>query len=160
MLEGACDAQDFTRVRITVIDPGNRLTMKTLIVEDDFTSRVMLQQLIKGYGISHVAVNGKEAIEAVSLGFEAGEPYDLVCLDIMLPEMDGHQVLKEIRRLEAGAGLGSSPLGRRTRVIMTTTASSQANVEEAVANQCDAFLVKPIDGARFIAQLSKMQLIW
>jgi two-component system chemotaxis response regulator CheY len=54
--------------------------MKTLIVEDDFTSRVLLQELLKSYGPSHIAVNGKEAIDAVRMSLEKEEPYDLICL--------------------------------------------------------------------------------
>jgi uncharacterized protein YktA (UPF0223 family) len=38
--------------------------MKTLIVEDDFTSRLLLQEFLKSYGPFHIAVNGKEAVEA------------------------------------------------------------------------------------------------
>ena len=85
--------------------------MKTLIVEDDFTSRLLLQELLKGYGPAHVAVNGKEAVEAARMAMDAGEPYDLICLDIMMPEMDGHGALKEIRAQEEARG--SCLVGRR-----------------------------------------------
>jgi len=63
--------------------------MKTLIVEDDFTSRLLLQEFLNPYGPSHIAVNGAEAVEAVTAALDAGEPYNLICLDIMMPEMDG-----------------------------------------------------------------------
>jgi len=72
--------------------------MKTLIAEDDFTGRLLLQEILKRYGALHIAVNGKEAVEAVRTAMDAGEPYDLVCLDIMMPEMDGYQALAEISR--------------------------------------------------------------
>ena len=87
--------------------------MKTLIVEDDFTNRLLLQELIKGYGLPHVAINGKEALEAVRTALEADEPYDLVCLDIMMPEMDGHTALMEMRALEE-TGAFSPLTGRRS----------------------------------------------
>lgn len=52
--------------------------MKTLIVEDDFTSRLLLNEILKGYGAVDVAVNGKEAIAAVASAMDGGNPYDLV----------------------------------------------------------------------------------
>ncbi len=63
--------------------------MKSLIVEDDFSSRLILLELLKSSGPTHVAVNGKEAVDAVRKGLEENEPFDLICLDIMMPEMDG-----------------------------------------------------------------------
>ena len=44
--------------------------MKALIVEDDFTSRLLLQELLKPYGATHIAVNGREAVEAVRIAVE------------------------------------------------------------------------------------------
>ena len=82
--------------------------MKTLLVEDDFTSRLLLQELLKPYGATHVAVNGKEAVLAVRAGMDAGDPYNLVCLDIMMPEIDGHQACTEIRSLEEQRGILST----------------------------------------------------
>ncbi len=81
--------------------------MKTLIVEDDFTSRVLLQEVLKRDGTVHIAVNGKEAVDAVRAAMDAGEPYDLICLDIMMPEMDGYEALKEIRAIEESRGIRS-----------------------------------------------------
>ena len=69
--------------------------MKTLIVEDDFTSRLLMQELLKGFGMVNVAVDGQEGVEAVRLALKNGEPYNLVCLDIMMPELDGQQTLRD-----------------------------------------------------------------
>ena len=79
--------------------------MKTLIVDDDFTNRLLLQEILKVHGPVHVAVNGKEAVEAVAAARDNKEdPYDLICLDIMMPEMDGQEDLKIIRADEDRAG--------------------------------------------------------
>jgi two-component system chemotaxis response regulator CheY len=131
--------------------------MKTLIVEDDFTSRLLLQELLKNYGTSHVAVNGREAIEAVRLALGSGEPYDLICLDIMMPEMDGQQALREIRLLEETRGVASS---RWAKIVMTTALGDKTNVLEAVQGKCNAFLVKPIQKAKLLEELRRLQLIW
>jgi two-component system chemotaxis response regulator CheY len=69
--------------------------MKSLIVDDDFFSRRILQALLAGYGESHVAVDGKEALFAFKQAIAEEQPYDVICLDIMMPEMDGHNTYKD-----------------------------------------------------------------
>ncbi|MCC5886461.1 MAG: response regulator [Gammaproteobacteria bacterium] len=133
--------------------------MKSLIVEDDLTSRILLQEYLKGYGPSHVAVNGREAVEAVDAALSAGESYDLICLDVMMPELDGQQALQEIREAERSAAAGSRT-PRYSKVVMTTALSDKANVEQAIAARCDGFLVKPIAKQRFLDELRKLNLIW
>ncbi len=131
--------------------------MKTLIAEDDFVSRLLLQELLKAYGPVHTAFNGKEAIEAVQLAYQSGEPYELICLDIMMPEMDGQQALKEIRALEEEKGI---LLSRWCKIMMTTALADKQNVLEAVRGKCDAFLVKPIQKAKLLEELRRLNLIW
>ncbi|HEX7490253.1 MAG TPA: response regulator [Candidatus Limnocylindrales bacterium] len=130
--------------------------MKTLIVEDEITSRVLLRELLKRYGLPHVAMNGKEAVEAVSAALNALEPYDLICLDIMMPEMNGQEALKRIRQMESEAGIDAA---RRAKVIMTTAHADKDNVLQAIQSQCDYFLVKPIDGRALLEELRRMGLI-
>ena len=79
--------------------------MKTLIVEDDFTSRLFLQTFLSRYGECHIAVNGREAVEAFRMAADNGSPYDLICMDIMMPEMDGQEAVKQIRALEEAQAL-------------------------------------------------------
>ena len=130
--------------------------MKTLIVEDEITSRVMLREILKRYGPPHVAMNGREAVEAVRAALRAGDPYNLICLDIMMPEMDGQQALKLIRQMEDEAGVA---LEGRAKVIMTTAFADKANVLAAIQGQCDYFLVKPIDARTLLEELRRLKLI-
>jgi two-component system chemotaxis response regulator CheY len=130
--------------------------VKTLIVEDEITSRVLLRELLKRFGPPHVAMNGKEAVDAVSTALQAKEPYDLICLDIMMPEMDGQAALKRIRQLEDEAGIEAQ---ERAKVIMTSALSDKGNVLEAIRSQCDYFLVKPIDGRALLEELRRLGLI-
>ncbi len=116
--------------------------MKTLIVEDDFTSRLLLQRILAPYGECHIAVNGKEALAAFRAAIDARSPYQLVCLDIVLPELDGQAVLKAIRAAEADVG---NPPGVGARIIMTTSVQDPVHVVGAFKQFCDAYLTKPID---------------
>jgi two-component system chemotaxis response regulator CheY len=129
--------------------------MKTLIVEDDFTSRLLLQELLRSYGPCEVAVNGKLAVAAVASALKAKEPFELICLDIMMPEMDGQQALKEIRALENDHG---RPSGRGARVLMTTALHDKQNIMQSFREQCDGYLVKPIDKAKLLDHLRELGL--
>ena len=130
--------------------------MKTLIVEDDFTSRLLLQELLKGYGPVHIAVNGNEALDAVQKALEADEPYDLICLDIMMPEMDGQEALRKIRSIEEDRGIFSS---EGSKIMMTTVMADLKNVSTAYMNLCDAYLTKPIQKSVLGQELRTLKLI-
>jgi two-component system chemotaxis response regulator CheY len=130
--------------------------MKTLIVEDDFTSRLVLQEFLNPYGPSHIAVNGTEAVEAVRTALEAGEHYDLVCLDIMMPEMDGQTALKRIRDLEEARGILFT---KAAKIVMTSALHDVKNIVGAFSGMCDAYLIKPIDRARMLDEMRKLKLI-
>ena len=130
--------------------------MKTLIVEDDFTSRLLLQGLLQPFGVCHVCINGIEAVEAFKIALEQKEPYDLVCLDIMMPEMDGQTALKEIRTIEDAAGIVASHVAK---VIMTTALDDKKNIMNAFREQCDIYLVKPIDREKLNESLKSLGLI-
>jgi len=114
--------------------------MKTLLVEDDFVSRkIMLTYLSRQVECEcDVACNGSEALEAFMLAIEAGKPYDLIMLDIMMPEMNGQEVLKRIRIIEEAHGLAT------TKIVMTTALKDSGNIMTAFKNQCEGYLVKPI----------------
>jgi len=120
--------------------------MKILIVEDDYTSRIVLHRLLLPFGETEIAVTGNQAVSAFSLALKGREPFDLVCLDIMLPGLDGQAVLKEIRTLESsGTREGRKPV----KVVMTTALSDRTNVVEAIKH-CDGYLVKPIDRKKLV----------
>jgi two-component system chemotaxis response regulator CheY len=78
--------------------------MRTLIAEDDFTSRLLLQTFLSRYGECHVAINGKEAVAAFRESQKNGTKYNLICMDIMMAEMDGQTAVREIRALEEAGG--------------------------------------------------------
>jgi len=124
--------------------------MKILVAEDDFSSRILLQKLLESYGEVHVAINGREALDAFEAAETAGAPYDLVCLDIMMPEMDGQDVLQSIRNSEASRGVR---VGEGVKVLMTTALRDSRNILKAFREQCDGYLVKPIDRTKLAERL-------
>lgn len=130
--------------------------MKTLIVEDDFISRTVLNEIISVHGKCDNAVNGKEAVEAFKIALEREEPYDLICLDIMIPELTGQEVLKRIREMEENNGIGGLD---RVKIIMTTALGDFGNIKTAFKEQCEAYLVKPLNPIKVNETLKNLELI-
>lgn len=124
--------------------------MKILIAEDDPVGLVILKQFLSPYGEIETAVNGRQAVAAYHAAIAQNEPFDLVCLDIKMPEMDGHEVLAEIRELE--------DMENRTKVIMITSHSDRENVKKA-AQQCDDYIVKPVNRETLIGKIGSLGLL-
>lgn len=130
--------------------------MKTLIVEDDFTSRIVLQEFVKSFGPFHIAVNGREAVDAVGMALDASQPYDLICLDIAMPEMTGQEALAAIRALERERNVSGA---RRAAIIMVSSMADEESITTARDSECDYFIVKPVDRGRLRDALRRLQLI-
>ncbi len=130
--------------------------MRTLIVEDDFTSRILMQSFLSEYGQCHIAVNGREAVTAFRASSAGGDAYDLICMDIMMPELDGQTAVTEIRALEDAAG---TPVAARVKIIMTTAMNDAENVVKSVKAPSDAYLLKPILKKELIEHLRELRLI-
>lgn len=131
--------------------------MKTLIVEDDFTSRKLLKAILSPFGECDIAVNGLEAIEAFESAVEGGDPYDLVCMDIMMPEMDGHEALRRIRAFERERGVRGR---NEAKVIMITALDDPKNVVEAYyKGGATSYIPKPIDRQLIIHLVKNLGLI-
>ncbi|MFZ5426363.1 MAG: response regulator [Thermodesulfobacteriota bacterium] len=131
--------------------------MKALVVEDDFASRKLLQKILSPYGEIDIAVNGLEAIEAFTRALDEGVPYDLVCMDIMMPEMDGQAALKRIRAIERERSI---PPVNEAKVIMTTALDDPKNVVEAYyKGGATSYVPKPIDKQMLLHLLKNLGLI-
>lgn len=129
--------------------------MRCLIVEDNDFSREALRLFLADQGEIEQAVNGREAVQVFQQALDQGAPFDLVMLDIVMPEMDGQQALKLIRQAERDKGPG----GHKAVIIMTTALNSAENIEEALwEGDCTDYLVKPIARADLMAMLCRYGL--
>ena len=130
--------------------------LRILITEDDFASRKAIQVFLAPYGECFVAVNGFEVIEAFKDALDHGEPYDMICLDILMPEMNGHDALKAIRQTEQDYGVDPSGC---VKVIMTTSKNSAQDIAEAFGQGCDAYIVKPVNREKLLAEMRKIGVL-
>jgi two-component system chemotaxis response regulator CheY len=136
-------------------DPPHLRRLRVLVVEDDFSSRLVLQGLLSKYGECHIAVNGREAVEAFRGALASGKNYDLICMDVNMPEMDGREALELIREIEL-TELGHSS---EVRIFMTTAIRDIKTVMASFKAICDAYLLKPIDGRNLEEHLKSFRLI-
>jgi two-component system, chemotaxis family, chemotaxis protein CheY len=131
--------------------------MKTLIVVDDIASRKLLQSILSACSICDIAINGIEAVEAFKSALDEDLPYDLICMDIMMPNMDGHEALTKIKDIEKEHGISSD---EEVKVIMTTVLGDPRNVFQAVNKEgAIAYLAKPIGKQKVLDEIKKLGLL-
>ena len=113
-----------------------------LICDDAAFMRMMIKDILtkNGYNVAGEAENGMKAVEK----YKEDSP-DLVLMDITMPEMDGIQALKEIRKNDAGA-----------KVIMCSAMGQQAMVIESIQAGAKDFIVKPFQAERVLEAVKKV----
>ena len=128
--------------------------MKSLVAEDDATNRKLLQTFLSRYGECDIALDGKEAVGAVAVAIQSHREYDLVCMDLRMPQMDGQEAIREIRKQETVAHVLKS-----AKIIVTTIHTDTDSIAGALLGRCDAYLVKPIDTIKLKRELKAFGLI-
>ncbi len=116
--------------------------MKILIAEDDKLSCTFLTEFLQEYGHCDTASNGMETLDKYIEAYKQGQPYDMMCLDIMMPKVDGLMVLKLVREIEARHKLSSE---QQAKIIMMTAIADMDYVDQAFELGCDAYASKPIE---------------
>ncbi|KAB0669407.1 response regulator [Oryzomonas sagensis] len=131
--------------------------MKCLIVEDDFISRRILKEMLSKHFDCDIAINGEEAVTSFRLAHEGKHPYDLICMDIMMPGVNGQEALRRIRELERSLQV---PPQLEAKVIMTTALDDPQTVVQAFyKGGATAYLVKPIGRQKLMNELRVLGLL-
>lgn len=115
-----------------------------------------MKRYLARYGSCEVAVDGIEALECFLTAHKENNPFQLICLDIMMPKLDGLSTLRAIRDYESQKSLVEE---KRAKIIMTTALNDQKTVTESYELGCEAFAWKPIDVTKFTEVLEKLGLI-
>lgn len=130
--------------------------MRSLVIDDDLVCRRVLGKILRQHGECIIATDGAEGLALLRDSIQVRSRFDLVCLDVMMPLIDGHDVLTALRLMEEQA---QRPADQCSRVIMVTAMDDSANLMQAFKEQCDAYVVKPVTVERITAELRKLHLI-
>ncbi len=130
--------------------------MRILIVEDDADASRLLTKYLEPIGDFDFAVNGKEAVRSFRKSFREEYPFDLVCLDIMMPELDGLDTLHAIRKVEEREGV---QIGEGCKVLMISALSDDNTIFTSFMRLCDGYIVKPIDRKQLYSKLAEIELL-
>ncbi len=118
-----------------------------LLVEDNAMNQLVATKILEKLGYSVVvAENGREALEAIAEHASEGAAFDAVLMDCQMPEMDGYEATRQLRRLEGDEG-------RRLPVIAMTAAAMEGDRERCLAAGMDDYVTKPVRGAAVDAVL-------
>ncbi|HVO25823.1 MAG TPA: sigma 54-interacting transcriptional regulator [Candidatus Margulisiibacteriota bacterium] len=115
--------------------------MKTLLVEDDPTTRYLLESILKGRGYEVTSVGDAETAWPLC----QQSAYPLIMLDWLLPGMDGLELCRKLRRL---------PHGDRSLVVVLTSRDQPADLQAVLEAGADDYLTKPVDVARLTVRLA------
>ncbi len=126
--------------------------LKILCVDDDLVSRNKMQAILEIKGDCRLASTGGEAIAILKKCILEGERFDLITLDIGLPDLDGIEILQQIRKMETDIGLGEP---QRAKIIMVTSHSDKDRVLNCLKAGCNDYIVKPFDITILVGKLEK-----
>jgi len=127
--------------------------LRVLIVEDERISGLVLQQLLSPFAECDLVVDGAQAIDAFTAGLTQNKPYDLICMDIMMPVLNGQEALIEIRKIEKKHNIFNNGV----KVIMTTALDDQVNIMKAFCQGgAMSYIVKPITPKKLYTKISEI----
>ena len=120
--------------------------LKILIAEDDPANRKFITKIASKYGETTASADGMQAVNDYKKALDEKAPFQLVCLDVMMPKIDGYKTMDTIRELEEKLAI---PKEDRAKIIMISALDEGGFDEELAGNKYDAYLNKPIDLAEF-----------
>ena len=124
---------------------AERMPLRILLAEDNVINQLVALRVLERLGYhAHVAGNGREALEAVR-----AQPYDVVLMDVQMPEMDG---LEATRRIRAERPAADGP-----RIIAMTANAMQGDREACLAAGMEDYVSKPIRLNELVEALSRCQ---
>ncbi|MFZ0448766.1 MAG: response regulator, partial [Desulfatiglandaceae bacterium] len=116
--------------------PHDLSGMPVLIVDDNYTNRILLQEMITSWGlVPTITASGKEAIDCFNKAFGSGTPYRLILLDLQMPELDGFDVAKIIK---------GAPSGEDVKIIVLSSMGQKGDADRCKEVGISGYLPKPI----------------
>jgi len=129
--------------------------LRFLVVEDDPTAGSLLQYILAQHGNCLLCETGAEGLSAVEAAYAKNAPFDLVILDLFLPDVHGDEILREIRHLEAQKGLSDSD--ERTHVLINTASRDMDQLRQSLGLEPDGYLLKPVNVDALLRRIAELR---
>lgn len=127
--------------------------MKILVIDDNFQVQKLLSRIIAPYGSVDIAENGKSGQKLFLEAHQKKVPFDLILLDIMMPEMNGDELLAYIRKWEQE----NISVTQKVKIIILSAIGNPKKMLSCFEEGCDYYLVKPIIKSDLIDILDKVK---
>ena len=128
------------------------ITPQFLIADDNLANRTLLDHLLRQYGSCTFATNGLEAVKRYQHSWEEEQPFSVIFMDVMMPEMNGTDALRMIREFEATQGI---PM---VNVIMVSALRDGDNIQQSRSAGAQHYLIKPFREKEIFSLLSSFGL--
>ena len=116
--------------------------MKCLVIDDDFDSRRLLQKILHPFAYVDVATDGEEGVLAFHQALKENEPYQLITLDLVMPNSDGQQALREIREIEKEMGIAKKD---GVKIIVVSGLDDNREIHDAFfLGNATSYMMKPV----------------
>ncbi|PCI22711.1 MAG: hypothetical protein COB67_13270 [SAR324 cluster bacterium] len=127
--------------------------MRILVVDDDMVSREKLGLILSSVGQCETVDSGKNALVIFEEHLSLGKNFDIITLDVSMPEMDGTEVLFEMKVLEKDY---HSQNVSSAKILMVSCLSDRDTVMTCIQAGCDGYLIKPFNKQSIFKQLAKI----
>jgi len=129
--------------------------MKILIVDDDFLARQFLLTILQNNNECHIAMNGEDAMELFNLSVMSSQPFDIILLDIVMPIMNGHQVIEKVRETEKHYNI---PKDRMVKIVITSAKDDAQHKIKSLKAGADKYLTKPLSPQKVISIIKSFNI--
>lgn len=128
--------------------------MRFLVVDDDFEACLLMRKILQPFGSVEAATDGEKCVEIFHSSIKNNKPFDLITLDILMPHLDGHETLREIRQIEREEGISPT---KQTHIIMVSGLENSKEVNDAYSlGMATGYIEKPIDKTALLDEISKL----
>ena len=113
--------------------------MQILVAEDNAVSSKIMKYLLEPLGNVEVVGDGGEAVELTEFCIDENTPFELICLDVHMPTMDGYETLRKIREIEERKGMTAD---EKALIVMISV--DAASSEDEFGDMYQAYMTKPV----------------
>lgn len=131
--------------------------MRILVVDDDYVSRTKLKTILAAYGDCDAVPDGDLGYAMFCRAHEDNVPYDLISMDVDMPNVSGHEVVKKIREWETEKNIYAT--SKEVKILMVTVKDNPKEIMESFREGVEFYIIKPFSKDKIQNALTKVGLL-